>query len=114
MRSNAGPDTGRLTQPGPVVMQRRLLSVPAAAERAGVSVKTIRRAYLAGELVCERPGGRRRVLIPEDRLYEWVSSGRLDNSARERPAAAARRDARRSEEPGSLDRLRVIETRRAT
>jgi excisionase family DNA binding protein len=115
MRDTAGPDTGGVT--AGVGVERRMLSVPAAAQRAGVSVKTIRRAYLAGELRCERPGGRRRVVIPEDRLDEWVCSGRRDGPARERPsvtAAALRLGPRQGNEPGSLDRLRGIEARRGT
>jgi excisionase family DNA binding protein len=116
MPDRAGPDTGRVS--GHVAPAgRRMLSVPAAAQQAGVSVKTIRRAYLAGELMCERPGGRRRVVIPEDRLDEWVQSGRLDVVVRERPrnvVTVARLAPRPGSEPGSVDRLRAIETRRAT
>jgi excisionase family DNA binding protein len=111
--SRAGPDTPHVISHA-VPVGQRMLSVPAAAQRAGVSVKTIRRAYLAGELACERPGGRRRVVIPEDRLDEWVRSGQLDIAAVRRPGravAAARLDSRSGGEPGSVDRLRAIEMR---
>jgi excisionase family DNA binding protein len=116
MRHDAGPDT-RCVSGYVAPVGQRMLSVPAAAQRAGVSVKTIRRAYIAGELVCERPGGRRRVVIPEDRLDEWVRSGRLDVAVGKRPSGvvpAARLAPRSGSEPGSVDRLRAIETRNAT
>lgn len=97
--------------------ERRLLSVPEAAERAGVSVKTIRRAYQAGELACERPGGRRRVVIPEDGLEQWVCSGRSHAIAlapASSPSGVARLASPRRDEPGSLGRLRAIEARRTS
>jgi excisionase family DNA binding protein len=62
MRDTAGPDVRRLTEPGDaagVMRDVRPLTVKEAAERARVSVKTIRRAYSDGHLPFYRPAGRR-------------------------------------------------------
>ena len=96
------------------------LSVAQAAQRAGVSPDTIRRAYRSGALRAYRPGGTRVVIRLED-LEAWAfsedtrvapaTSGRLRPA--DEGAAPARRPARRASHraaaPGSVERLLEIE-----
>ena len=87
MPDRAGQDTGCVS--GHVAPAGRgMLTVPAAAQRAGVSVKTIRRAYLAGELMCHQPIERELV------LSDLRVNVQVDLSARRRQLlACAGRDA---------------------
>jgi excisionase family DNA binding protein len=52
--------------------ESRMLTPGAAAEVAGCSVKTIRRAYSAGTLVAYRDGGGRGVRIRYGDLRDWM------------------------------------------
>ena len=98
--------------------ERRLLTVQQAAARAGVSSKTIRRAYQRpadhpDRLQAHRPRGTTKVVIFEDELDRWA----FDPIAAPPPVAHASNVAtlapsRRRDEPGSLARLREIEARR--
>lgn len=96
----------------------RPLTVKEAAARARVSVKTIRRAYGAGQLPFYRPRGSHLVLILDVDVDAWA----LQPAAPRRPAAApvpvasrarraplARIDSRRRVDPGSREDLRAIE-----
>lgn len=98
------------------MIRGRALSVADAAIAAGVSEKTIRRAYRGGDLAHVRPGGRRRVVILEDELETWLQSAHPIAvpalAAGSRLALAATSSPRRRDEPGSVDRLKAIEARR--
>lgn len=57
----------------------KLLTVAAAAERVGVSEKTIRRMYRGQEIAYVRVGrARRYIRIPEDELNRWVTARRIE------------------------------------
>ncbi len=96
------------------------LSVAEAAQRAGVSSDTIRRAYRSGGLPAYRPGGHRVVIRPHD-LDAWAFSDQTRvapaASDRLRPAddgaqparRPARRASHRAASPGSVERLLEIE-----
>lgn len=99
------------------------LSVAQAAQRAGVSTDTIRRAYRSGALPAYRPGGQQRVVIRAHDLDAWAFA---DENRVARPASPlrsvggedpptvrppARRRSRRASSPGSVERLLEIERR---
>jgi excisionase family DNA binding protein len=95
-----------------------LLTVKEAAARAGVSVKTIRRAYGDGQLAVYRPGGRgvyRFLAADVDRWRLQPAPPRRSRPAPSPAPARARRpqvasiDSRRRPEPGSREDLRAIE-----
>jgi excisionase family DNA binding protein len=48
------------------------LTVPEAAARSRLSVRTIRRAIIASQLQAVHPGGRRRVLSPGEALEAFM------------------------------------------
>lgn len=99
----------------------RPLTVQEAAERAGVSVDGIRRAYRAGFLPAHRPHGQRRVVIRPEDLDAWAFSDDTlvapPAAGRRRPSddtgsparRAARSPSRRVSAPGSVERLRDLE-----
>lgn len=103
--------------------EERALTVREAADRAGVSVDGIRRAYRSGALAAYRPGGRQRVVIRPEDLDAWAFSEETRVSASTaglRPVGevdppsvrpAARRRSRRPAPAGSVERLLEIERR---
>jgi excisionase family DNA binding protein len=123
MRDTAGRDVRRLTEPGEVagVMRNgRPLTVKEAAQRARVSVKTIRRAYSDGHLPFYRPRGSQIILILDVDVDEWALQPGVPRQARSpststSPASRSRRvpvtgsESPRRPEPGSRDDLRAIE-----
>lgn len=96
-----------------------LLSVKEAAARAGVSVKTIRRAYTDGQLPVYQPGGRGVYRFLEADVDRWRLQPATPRRARARPpsgpaprarrAQVAKIDSRRRADPGSREDLRAIE-----
>lgn len=54
-----------------------LLTPQEAADVARCSVKTVRRAYLAGTLKAHRRGGSRAVLLAEDAVMAWAQAEAL-------------------------------------
>lgn len=96
----------------------QLLTVKQAAARAGVSVKTIRRAYSDGDLPIYQPGGRGLYRFLEADVDAWRLQPAPPRRDRPAPAAAtaprrraqvARIDSRRRADPGSREDLRAIE-----
>lgn len=99
----------------------RPLTVKEAAERARVSVKTIRRAYTRGHLPFYRPRGLQIILILDVDVDAWA----LQPAAPQRPSSATRPKASRARvtvaqidslrgyDAGSRDALRAIERRGA-
>ena len=87
------------------------LGVRDAADRAGVSVKTIRRAIERGDLMAYRPRGQRTIRILVEDLDAWALEPAFPAARKQRlpspPAAAGR--SRHSERTGSVTRLRAIE-----
>src|SRR4051812_20056199 len=61
-------DSTRSTVPPP----ESVVSVRRAAELAGVSIGTVRRAYRSGSLRATRPGGGNRIVICVEDLREWA------------------------------------------
>jgi excisionase family DNA binding protein len=110
----------KLRECAAVTRERRPLTVKEAAERARVSVKTIRRAYSEGHLPFYRPRGSQIILILDVDLDDWALQPGVPRQPRPVPAlpATASRPRRPpltgSElrcrlEPGSRDDLRAIE-----
>ena len=96
----------------------RPLTVKEAAERARVSVKTIRRAYSEGRLPFYRPGGSQVILILDVDVDEWALQPAAPRrppaivpvaASRARRAPMSRLDSRRRLDPGSREDLRAIE-----
>lgn len=99
------------------------LSVARAAQRAGVSTDTIRRAYRSGALPAYRPGGQQRVVIRAEDLDAWAFADEhlvapaapalravdAEDAPMVRPPA--RRRSHRDSSPGSVERLLEIERR---
>lgn len=69
--AKASDVTGRRDRPISVE-QRRWLRLPEAAERAGLSAGTLRRACAAGSLRHVRVGGRRSVRLLGEWIDEWL------------------------------------------
>lgn len=123
MRTGTGPDAGVTGDGVPErnAMTGRPLSVKEAAQRARVSVKTIRRAYTRGHLPFYRPCGAQIVLILDVDVDAWAlqpgtprprsappsPSSTLAVGARRAPGAV--RGSPRRHDPGSRDALRAIE-----
>ena len=124
MHSAAGPQLRRLTEPRkdpPAISQARPLTVKEAAERARVSVKTIRRAYSAGHLPFYRPRGLQMILILDVDLDAWAlqpgaptqpppTLTATSTVRRPRRETARNGDPRCPHEPGSREDLRSIES----
>jgi len=91
---------------GRVVSDGDALTVNEAADRAGVSAKTIRRAIDRGALRALRPGGCRRIVVLAEDLAAWRDEPVVPRS---RPATPAKTSSRRSPERGSLADLRAME-----
>jgi excisionase family DNA binding protein len=72
--------------PGPA-----FLTIPEAAVRSRLSVRTLRRAIMARQLYAVRPGGRRRVLIPDDALvaFMYLTTARRSASVDPEPEGLA-------------------------
>jgi excisionase family DNA binding protein len=96
----------------------RALTVKEAAERARVSVKTIRRAYTDGRLPFYRPRGSQVILLLDSDVDEWALQPAAPRraplvaapvSSRARRAPVSRMDSRRRLDPGSREDLRAIE-----
>ena len=124
MRDTAGRDVCRLTEPrrvAGVMRNGRPLTVKEAAERARVSVRTIRRAYNDGHLPFYRPRGSQIILILDVDVDEWALQPGVPRQPQAltktspSPASRSRRvpvtgsDSPRRHEPGSFDDLRAIE-----
>jgi excisionase family DNA binding protein len=95
-----------------------MITVAEAARRARRSVRTIRRAYLAGRLVAHRDGNGRGVTIRQVDLRAWLLARRIV-AAPDRPSPrpvgqVARRKGRDTRAPtGNLELLTAARERRA-
>lgn len=90
--------------------EERKLSVAAAAERAGVSAKTVRRAIQRGDLRAFRPGGQAAIVLLEPDLDAWAFRPVVPRSRGSRaPAAVTALHSRRAPAVGSVARLEAIE-----
>ncbi len=67
------------------------LTVKEAAARSRLSVRTLRRAILARQLSAVRPGGRRRVLIPDGALeaFMYLTTARTSAAVEPEPEGLA-------------------------
>jgi excisionase family DNA binding protein len=123
MPDRAGIDMLRLTElrEGAAVMREGPpLTVKEAAERARVSIKTIRRAYTEGHLPFYRPRGSQIILILDVDVDDWALQPGVPRRPRPVPALSAtasrprrapitRSESRSRPEAGSRDDLRAIE-----
>lgn len=79
-------------------MRHELLTIREAAAYARLAPSTIRHAITQGQLVVVRPGGRRRVLIPEAELRAFIFGDgpeRAPSGSKALVADAPRRQTRR-------------------
>lgn len=97
----------------------RPLTVEQAAERANVSVKTIRRAYGDGRLPYHRPAGTQLIRILDVDVDAWMlqpapprrppPAAAPAAASRARRAPSGKIGSRRGHDPGSREDLRAIE-----
>ncbi len=90
--------------------EQRKLSVRDAAERAGVSAKTVRRAIERGDLRAFRPTGQASIVLLEADLDAWAFRPVVPRAPRSRSAAPVTSlHSRRAAAVGSVARLDAIE-----
>jgi excisionase family DNA binding protein len=87
--------------------QREKLTVRQAAERAGVSIKTVRRRIDGGELAAYSPKGVRKVIVFADDVERVFALEPVTPRPRPRPVTPL--ESRRPAASGSRDALRAIE-----
>ena len=92
----AGRDATKRELPGVPLQEPELLTLPAAARRAGIGVRQIRRAVKCGELPVYQVGAWLRVRWVE--VIRWICSQRVPTTshARQRVAEVLEREAKKA------------------